>query len=258
MDTHRLSADHSSVISRQEAKALGMKTYQSGRPCSVGHDGVRYVITDACYVCRKTYRERTSSFGARCSVSGCKKKRDAKGFCPAHYARWKVYGDPLAGGVRNGDGLKWLADNVEYDGENCLIWPFGASEEDLGRDKGYAMTYVDGVVTGAHIVMCQLVHGDRPSEDHVAAHSCGNGHKACVHPKHLRWATRSENEADKHLHGTKGVGADSHLAKLTEDDVRRIRTLGSVMTQRGLGRMFGVCHSTIARILSGRTWFNLD
>lgn len=33
--------------------------------------------------------------GARCTVSACGKPRTAKGFCSAHYAKFRKYGDPL-------------------------------------------------------------------------------------------------------------------------------------------------------------------
>lgn len=30
-----------------------------------------------------------------CSVEGCSKRHEARGWCPAHYRRWRQYGDPL-------------------------------------------------------------------------------------------------------------------------------------------------------------------
>jgi hypothetical protein len=54
----------------------------------------------------------------------------------------------------------------------------------------------------AHRLMCQLAHGDPPTPDHIAAHSCGRGHEGCVNPNHLSWKTYSENELDKRVHGT--------------------------------------------------------
>lgn len=32
----------------------------------------------------------------KCSVEGCERKHNAKGFCSLHYSRWKDHGDPLA------------------------------------------------------------------------------------------------------------------------------------------------------------------
>ncbi len=37
-----------------------------------------------------------------CSIPGCGKPKDARGYCPGHYARWRRYGDPLGGGAARG------------------------------------------------------------------------------------------------------------------------------------------------------------
>ena len=31
----------------------------------------------------------------KCSIPGCGKKHDARGYCSGHYQKWRVYGDPL-------------------------------------------------------------------------------------------------------------------------------------------------------------------
>ena len=35
-----------------------------------------------------------------CCVEGCDTRHDARGYCPAHYRRWQLYGDPLGSKVR--------------------------------------------------------------------------------------------------------------------------------------------------------------
>ena len=35
-----------------------------------------------------------------CSLEGCDKRHEARGYCPAHYRRWQLYGDPLGSKVR--------------------------------------------------------------------------------------------------------------------------------------------------------------
>lgn len=94
--------------------------------------------------------------------------------------------------ARHGEPLRWLLDHVEYPEKGCLIWPFA-------RDgKGYGSLGKKG----AHRRMCEIVNGPAPTPKHHAAHSCGNGHLGCVHPRHVRWATCSENQMDRFLHGT--------------------------------------------------------
>lgn len=102
--------------------------------------------------------------------------------------------------------------------------------------------------------MCTLAHGKRPSRRHQAAHSCGKSHEGCVHPGHLRWATPQENEADKLLHGTHMRGERNHNAKLTEDDIRLIRSLRGKLSQRAIGEKFHVSEAAIMMIHSGRNW----
>lgn len=245
-------------LSREDARAAGLKVYYADRQCSFEHFPLRYVKGDTCVECKKTYRQRMADSGPRCSVLGCGKKRDTRGFCPAHYSRWKDHGDPLAGGPCNGDRLKWIADHVDYQGDDCLLWPFGRQEGKDGAHRGYFSIRADGKNLGAHVFMCRLVHGEKPDNKDLAAHSCGNGHRGCVNPKHLRWATYKENVEDAFLHGTVRVGEDHHYAKLTEDDVRRIRVLGRTLTQKSIGKLFGVTRHTIARVLSGDRWKHVE
>lgn len=86
---------------------------------------------------------------------------------------------------------------VGYTGDDCLLWPFSKS------NKGYGTINHDGRNLTVSRFLCAEVNGPPPTPDHVAAHSCGRGHTGCVNPRHLRWATRTENEADKIIHGTK-------------------------------------------------------
>lgn len=46
------------VISREEAKAVGLKRYYTGVPCQNGHDSERYVRNWECLLCVKGMQER--------------------------------------------------------------------------------------------------------------------------------------------------------------------------------------------------------
>jgi hypothetical protein len=35
-----------------------------------------------------------------CAIEGCGKPSDARGYCNAHYARWRKYGSPTGGSTR--------------------------------------------------------------------------------------------------------------------------------------------------------------
>ena len=155
--------------------------------------------------------------------------------------------------ARNGATQKFLMMAVVYRGDDCLIWPF---HRDHG---GYA--HINVVVDGRRTIrrpsrlVCEAVNGPPPTFLHQAAHSCGTGNKGCIAPRHLRWATRVENEADKLLHGTRARGEINGHAKLTSEKVYQIRTLlDEGLSQRAIAKEFGVDPSNISHIRRGKNW----
>lgn len=186
-----------------------------------------------------------------CSVEGCGKRHEGLGYCSAHWERFKRYGDPLAGGVTPGSLMAFIVNEaLPCESTECLHWPFGKAHG-RGRIK-YA-----GRLCFAHRVVCELAHGAAPSSRHEAAHSCGNGHVGCVNPRHLRWATRQENEHDKFMHGTHNKGARHGCSKLTEAEASEILSLKGSFRQREVAARFGVHRSTVSLIHSGRLWGHL-
>lgn len=178
---------------------------------------------------------------------------DAKGFCHRHYARWARHGDPLAGRTFVGKPQVFFETVVlAHQGDECLIWPFAK----LGR--GYGQVALAGKKVGAHRAVCEKVHGPAPSDQHYAAHNCGQGHLGCVAPRHVRWASPSENQADRVRHGTHCRGSAAPRVKLTIAQVREIRTLLGSQSSRALARRFNVSHRAIEMIKARKTWAWLD
>lgn len=95
-----------------------------------------------------------------------------------------------------GKAQQWLKDHLEYPHDYCLIWPF-CTDGRVGR----GLMGVNGKRGWAHRFMCELAHGPAPEGKPQAAHSCGNGHKGCVNPRHLSWKNNSENQLDRSRHG---------------------------------------------------------
>jgi hypothetical protein len=54
------------------------------------------------------------------------------------------------------------------------------------------------------------------------------------------------------------AGTKHYKAILTEDQVREIRSLRGVMSQRAIGARFGVHKETVASILRGENWAWLE
>ncbi len=149
------------------------------------------------------------------------------------------------GGHSRGKGkqLQWLRDHVDHNGEECLIWPFFRNHE------GYGSLGYYGKVRKAHRVMCILANGEPPDPKLVTAHSCGNGHLGCVHPKHLSWKTIRQNRLDANRHGTGNAPAPR---RLTIDQVEQIRASSKSYIE--LAAEFGVKVPTIGKIKRGATW----
>lgn len=191
-----------------------------------------------------------------CSIPGCDKPVYGRGWCGAHYRRWFRHGDPMVGGTPRGDTLgspsRFYREVVlAYEGDECLIWPFTVDGGGYGRIRW----------NGKHMtvsrLVCEDVHGQPPTSNHDAAHSCGKGHLACVAKRHLSWKTKTENQRDRLSHGTDCKGERHPLAKLTEADVREIRSLRDSHIQREIADRFGVSESLVGLIHQRKIWDHL-
>ncbi len=230
-----------------------------------------------------------------CKIDGCNRRSIGRGWCAAHYWRWQTYGDPQgtkkthkplgepcsveecnrpifknglchrhdrklrlygdhAKGLRteNGEPARYLQEVVLHyeDPVECLLWPYGRMK------SGYA-TIGKGRDAYVHRRVCENRHGPAPTPNHIAAHSCGNGHLGCVNRFHLRWATYKENSEDAAEHGTQAKGSRIGNSKLTEEDVRKILTR-TEFSSRQMERVFGVSSSSIRRIRARKSWTWLD
>lgn len=181
----------------------------------------------------------------RCRIPACAKPAACRGWCEAHYTRWRRTGNPLP----KFGPQQYLTEVVlKYEGDECLPWKFYRTAQGYGE-----MSY-RGRRSIVSRVVCEIANGPPPTPQHHAAHSCGNGHLGCVTKRHLAWKTRLENMADMVVHGTRPHGERHGMAKLSESDVRLIRSLRGAATQRVVAKQFGVSQSTVSRIVAGKSW----
>lgn len=187
--------------------------------------------------------------GRTCSVEGCGKPVRCRGYCNPHYIRVRTKGDINAGGPLRGGPAAFIEANAGYGGDECLLWPFSRI------NTGYGHLTHKGRSRLAHRMMCEASHGPPPTSRHVAAHSCGKGHTGCISPVHLRWATYTENDADRVEHGTSNHGVRNGHAVLTPPDVLAIvAARGAGAQLQALAERFGVAATTVHSIVTGRTW----
>ena len=72
--------------------------------------------------------------------------------------------------------------------------------------------------------------------------------------KNLTWGTRKENWADRKKNGRGVSGEKNGRSKLTKRRAAAIRRLKGKLSQEKIGERFGVCQTTVSKILRGISW----
>ena len=145
----------------------------------------------------------------KCSVDGCERKYDAKGYCKKHYDRFKRNGDPSLKNEQHG-----LSESLEYKSwakikQRCLN-PNDKRYESYGargitvceRWKNSFLSFLEDM-------------GPRPSKEHSIDRINVNGN---YEPSNCRWAdiiTQNRNKRVGKLSKSrcKGVNWDSKIKK---------------------------------------------
>ena len=114
--------------------------------------------------------------------------------------------------------------------------------------NGYGQISHLGKTAYAHRIAWELANG--PTDGLFVLHRCDN--RKCVNPDHLFLGTFDENMADmvdkkRQAHGTR----NGH-AKLTVDQVKRIRA--ATGKQKEIAREYGVTRPLVSMIRANRIW----
>lgn len=121
--------------------------------------------------------------------------------------------------------------------------------------QGYGRIQVRGRTQGAHRIALEGSIGLIPDGKH-ACHRCDN--PPCVNPAHLYAGTPSENTVDFYSRSAiqRPKGEDHPMVKLTSAQAAEIRERYAAggISQRSLGREYGVSYATVARIAHGHSW----
>ena len=140
---------------------------------------------------------------------------------------------------------KTLIDDID-DINYCWFW-IGGKDSD-----GYGLRDVDGKVKGAHRVSYEYFRGDIP-EGMCVLHACDV--PACVNPAHLFVGTHQDNMDDMAAKGRAAIGEKNGYAKLTKDDVLKIRAASAGgESQRSIANRFSVCQPHISLIVRRKQW----
>lgn len=139
----------------------------------------------------------------------------------------------------------WAKVNIAENDE-CWEW-CGCVKH--GCNEQYGQFKLDGRCRIAHRVSYELAYRIRLRRDQLLLHKCDN--HLCVRPDHLTIGTQSQNMQDMYVRGRR-------KAKLTEDDVHRIR----IMLNMGksapfIATLFAINVNSVYRIKHHHVWRHL-
>jgi len=183
----------------------------------------------------------------KCIVNSCfnEIKYKSGSLCNKHYLRFQRHGDP-EGGSSFRNTQDWLNSHKNYEGNECLIWPWSRNE------NGYGSTKYLGKMMVSSRAMCILVHGNPPDDKPITRHLCGKGHLGCVNPNHLEWSDNSTNQLDRIEHGTSNRGIANGQSKINEIVVAEIYS--SNLHPKELAKIFYISPTTVYDIKAKRRW----
>lgn len=179
-----------------------------------------------------------------CSVEGCDRKHLSRGLCNTHYLRNRLFGRLERLPVPSLEERLW---SRVVRGDGCWEWQGNRDGNGYGRiGRGNKTPLV-------HRVAYELTYGPIADEADVC-HRCDN--PPCVRPNHLFIGTHQDNMADMVTknRNTRGERVGNH--KLSACDVQAIRAAyqPGLITQRELGRRFGISASMVSCITRGANW----
>lgn len=136
----------------------------------------------------------------------------------------------------------WSKVEIPHGGFGC--WRWAGSKDRWGYGRLARGKKRDGMV-GAHRAALEL-SGVRVPDEMCVLHECDQ--PDCVNPSHLSLGTHLDNARDKVRKGrAKGGRLGSPVLKdLEVEEIRRLRFAG--LSERRLGRIFGISRSQIGRI----------
>lgn len=142
---------------------------------------------------------------------------------------------------------KFWAKLPKRSAEECWEW-VGAK-----KDFGY------GVIVCKQMKRSYMTHrvayiatiGDIP-EGQFVCHKCDN--PPCCNPAHLFLGSPQDNSRDCQKKGRANRGKNNGRAKLSDDDVRKIRSSKACTSAKELAAQYGVTHQLVHMIWGGKVW----
>ncbi len=139
--------------------------------------------------------------------------------------------------------------------DECWPW-IGKAHTSTGGSGGYGLIGrepPDRRLIRTHRAAFELTYGPIPKGLYVL-HSCD--FPPCCNPEHLSLGDHHDNFDDVTARNRARKGENHYRAKLTDFDVRYIRTMhaAGVATQSELASEHGLDHSTVSQIINRKRW----
>lgn len=141
---------------------------------------------------------------AECSIEGCPRRREKRGWCNTHYRRWWTHGDPNMAPppvtrtfADHPDGYRTMTIQGRRKTTTCL---YDAEDEAVLRSRAWYANAKDYVVDGSGVFLARLLLGLAKNDPGIADHR--NGQHADNRRSNLRVLTpRRNNENQAVMNG---------------------------------------------------------
>jgi hypothetical protein len=189
---------------------------------------------------------------SKCIIEGCEKRAIGRGWCAAHYQRWRKNGDPLTVKQSQNHGLSLAERLMARCTKNGGCWDWNGSAD----AKGYGRLNIGNKPVLAHRASWEAFRGQIPNGSYVL-HKCDN--PRCIRPEHLFLGDQQMNMEDKmkkkrHRYGV-SKGTDHGCSKLTEQQVLEIRA--SSGPSRIIAEQYGISGRQVRDIRALKVWKHL-
>lgn len=144
----------------------------------------------------------------------------------------------------------WSKVDKTSDPNGCWLWL------DHIKATGYGEFRDGKKKVRAHRFAYEIIFGSIPKGMHLM-HNCDR--RNCVNPWHMTVGTALDNQRDMTAKGRGRIGSRNGSAKLTEQDVMKIKDLlAQGFSQSQIAKRFGVHQTNISEISLGRAWNHLN
>lgn len=171
---------------------------------------------------------------------------------------FKIKGNKVVGSNINGNKSYY---EISEDGTPFTLNLRGGKQEMKPRRDRDGYLYIDALYKGRfkHLRIHRLVaimYLPRPKSTKLVVRHL-DGDKLNNNPSNLKWGTPKENAEDNVTNGRSRYfnGEKSHLSKLTEKEVSKIRRLNKIGVQKSvIAKKFKTTSANISAITSFKTW----